>query len=260
MKKLGLSVLLLLAACRGATTNAPVASSEEINREQKIQAAAGGVDFHPVKEITQQTRSKFNRVAEKVGIAGDKMCVEMGKKNCHFDFKLVEGDQLNAFGDGKIITVSSALVNFASEDELAVILSHEYAHNIMGHVIIQKNNSNNAGFLGIVFDVAAATQGVNTEGMFEDIGKNQAVAVYSADFEKEADYVGLYIEARAGFDFTKAADFWRHMSAANPDGIYTGKTHPTNAERYVALNKAIDEVKYKEQKGLPLLPELKPAS
>jgi len=53
---------------------------------------------------------------------------------------------------------------------------------------------------------------------------------FSQDFEAEADYVGLYHAARAGYDIENAPYIWRRFAASDPRGIdAVGGSHP--AER-----------------------------
>ena len=47
---------------------------------------------------------------------------------------------------------------------------------------------------------------------YSDAGAQIGVAAFSQAFELEADYVGLYILARAGYPTKNAAAFWRKMA------------------------------------------------
>jgi len=52
------------------------------------------------------------------------------------------------------------------------------------------------------------------------------------DFEREADYVGLYIMALDGWPIDSAPDLWRRMAAQSPGSIKFASSHPTTAERF----------------------------
>ena len=57
---------------------------------------------------------------------------------CSYPVRLVNDQIINAFADGKNIIVTAGLMRFVeSDDELALIVGHELAHNTMEH--IQKN-------------------------------------------------------------------------------------------------------------------------
>ena len=81
---------------------------------------------------------------------------------------------------------------------------------------------------------------------------------FSQEFEAEADYVGVYHAARAGYDTRKAAYFWRRMAAAHPRAIgLQGTTHPSSANRFLAVEAASKEVAEKRAGGTRLVPEMK---
>jgi predicted Zn-dependent protease len=105
-----------------------------------------------------------------------------------------------------------------------------------------------------LIDVAIqAGTGVNTQGVFSDA----AAHVFSQEFESEADYEGLYLAARAGFNIADAPDFWRRMAAEHPGSIKKNfaASHPSSPERYLALENAVKEIESKREHGDSLLPE-----
>jgi predicted Zn-dependent protease len=98
---------------------------------------------------------------------------------------------------------------------------------------------------------------VNTGGEFTKQGGAAGAMTYSQDFEREADYVGLYILARSGRPFANSPNFWRRMAQESPGSIKYASSHPTSAERFVRLEKVVAEIEGKQAQGAPLLPELK---
>jgi predicted Zn-dependent protease len=151
------------------------------------------------------------------------------------------------------------MVDFAKNDNhLAFVIAHEFAHNIMQHIAATRQNVTIGALLGTVADVAAGAAGANTQGLFGKVGSQQGLLKYSAAFEAEADYVGLYILARAGYKIEDAPDFWRIMSQANPDSVYVSSTHPTNPARTIAMGKTVAEIRAKQKAGQPLIPNIKP--
>lgn len=175
-----------------------------------------------------------------------------GEKACNYAVRFVLGDAVNAFADGKSIVVFRGLMRMARNDnELALVIGHELAHNAMGHIDKKKQNAG----LGSFFDLLAAARGVNTQGMF---GKMTAGA-FSQDFEAEADYVGLYMLATTGIDIADAPQFWRRMAAENPGSINSNHaaSHPATSYRFLALEKTVQEIAEKKRKNQPLVPEKK---
>ena len=54
---------------------------------------------------------------------------------CSYSIGLVFDDSFNAFSDGSRIVILTGLFNHVPDDrEIAVIVGHELAHNILGHV------------------------------------------------------------------------------------------------------------------------------
>jgi hypothetical protein len=171
---------------------------------------------------------------------------------CKYPPQIVRSKALNAYADGKKVYVSSKMLDFAKDDaELALVMGHEIAHNILGHIHKKMGNA----VVGSLLDalVTGAT-GFNTQGLFGKVGG----LAYSQSFESEADYMGLYIMARAGYPYRQAADFWRRMAVENPQSIGSqfSATHPSTAERFVAISQAIAEIEGKERAGLPLVPNI----
>ena len=169
---------------------------------------------------------------------------------------VVEGD-INAFADGTRVIVPWAMMRFAKDDELVGVIGHEIAHNAMGHIAARQKNALWGGLFGALVDVAAATQGVNTRGQNTANFMAVAAQAFSQDFEREADYVGMYILARAGRDLTTVPNLWRQFAQINPDAISYASTHPTTAERFVRLQMTIVEINRKKEAGQDLLPEMK---
>ena len=172
---------------------------------------------------------------------------------CKYSVLLVTHDSVNAFADGNRVGITTGLMRFIqSDEELSLVVSHEIAHNALNHVTKQTGNV----LLGSILDILiASTTGVGTRGTFGQIGG----LVYSKEFEKEADYAGTYIAARAGFDITNAANIWRRMAAEYPGSIEDTflASNPSSPERFLAIDQAVYEIKEKQSRGDPLLPEKK---
>jgi hypothetical protein len=146
---------------------------------------------------------------------------------CNYNLRLSPSSAVNAFADGRNITVTSGMMEFVkSDDELALIIGHELAHNTMGH--IRKSIGNYILSLG-------GTR-------------------YTRPFESEADYVGLYYMVRAGYSAQGVESFWQRLAKTSPKGINRAKTHPTFPDRYLRIRAAQDEILAKQKAGKPLLP------
>ncbi|MET0100721.1 MAG: M48 family metallopeptidase [Sedimenticola sp.] len=172
-------------------------------------------------------------------------------KLCDYRVVLVESDAVNAFADGEKVGITRGMMRFTESDqELALVVSHEIAHNAMSHITAKRTNAMG----GLILDLLAAAAGVNTQGLFTEM----AGQAYSQEFEAEADYVGLYIMSRAGQPIEGAANFWRRMAAEHPSSISSAHaaSHPASAERFVAIEQTVREINTKQDKGLAMLPEM----
>ncbi len=174
---------------------------------------------------------------------------------CSYPVVLGQGDEVNAYADGNQVVVQRGMMRFANSDtELGLVISHEIAHNSMGHMRAKMTNYT----LGTILDIATQLLlKVPTQGLFGSLGGN----AFSQGFEAEADYVGLYIMAQAGGDIDNAPQFWRRMATLSPAAIQSSHTatHPATPERFVALEETVKEIKAKKAAGQPLIPNLKNA-
>lgn len=170
---------------------------------------------------------------------------------CDYPVRLVPSSVVNAYATGTSITINTALMSaFQSDQELGMVVGHELAHNIMGH--IEKKQLEIWKDLYIMRVLNGAT-GTNAGSVYA----NFSYLDTSVDHEFEADYVGLYLTARAGLDYEGAPEFLRKLALDSPGAINRSSTHPKLAERFVAQEAAIAEIRKKTALGQPLIPEMK---
>ncbi|MBU4135541.1 MAG: peptidase M48, partial [Alphaproteobacteria bacterium] len=72
--------------------------------------------------------------------------------------------------------------------------------------------------------------------------------------ERQADRVGLYLAARAGYDTAIAPAFWRRFGAYNWRVRYPQWGHPSAEARARALEAVQAEISALQASGRPLLP------
>jgi len=272
LRFLPLLVLSLLTACAQPTTISPRATQQEIAmeearqkqylQEERMKGLVHGVSDGKSSKLGPRIKS----IASKITPSAVGLCADLGMRDpssCAYEINVKNtsnsSENLNAYADGKTINITSAMARFADDDsELAYIIAHEAAHNIMGHVDSTKRNALGGMLIGAIADAIAARQGYDTGGDFTKAGMEGGVLAYSVDFEEEADYIGLYILARAGYEYQHVPEFWRRMSLENPESIYLSTTHPSNASRYVVMRKVIQEIDAKKSAGQRLAPQFKP--
>lgn len=161
---------------------------------------------------------------------------------CEFPTLLVRSPDINAAADGNVLAITSGLFELTqSDDEVALILGHELAHNVLRHLELVKSAKPAQGTLLDAFAKSA-------------IGTAVAATInrpFSIQYEKEADYAGLYFMARAGYDIDAAAAFWKRLNETLK-AKSVAATHPTGPERLRAIEATIAEIKAKQKKNQPL--------
>lgn len=149
---------------------------------------------------------------------------------CGYTVRLSQTPTINAYADGRNITMTSGMMNFVkNDDELALIIGHELGHNTMGH--IRK----------VITNIILSIGGTR----------------YTRPFESESDYVGMYYMVRAGHSPDGVEEFWRRLAVTNPKYVARAKTHPTYPNRYLSLAATREEIKAKQAAGEPLIPNFK---
>ena len=213
-------------------------------------------------------REKYNELIEKNKEGPLKLKVWRNNKTisltinpnsaCKSNASVIFDSNINAYADGSNIYLTRGMLNFIESDiELATVISHEIAHNIMHHSDAKATNAAVTGIFGLFIDLAAAFYGINTNGDFTKMTSEIGASAYSVEFEQEADYVGIYLMKKAGYEINLAANFWRRMAAENPDAIFTKSTHPTSPERFISISKTVLEIERKIKNNQPMKPELK---
>jgi hypothetical protein len=182
-------------------------------------------------------------------------------QRCSIPVLLATDEQSGAFTDGKRIVVHSGMLRVAqTDDELAAVVGHELAHVTMGHLKKEAQNRVAGSIGGALVDIGFAALGVNTGGAFtRGLGNAGAMAHYT-NFEREADYVGAYYAARAGYDLSASERIWRAVALENPNQLVYSGRHPTSPERFLLIQKTAEEIADKKRRNAPLIPEAKVAA
>jgi beta-barrel assembly-enhancing protease len=139
-----------------------------------------------------------------------------GQSGCASRVQIIAGKSINAGADGRYVQINARMIEFVdSDDELAVIIAHELAHNIRRHVALKTN---------------------------------------SKQAEYEADALGAWLVARAGYDVNAVLRFWTRFEDRTNAGIFADGTHPSKKKRLVAVAAVVADVTNKQSGGEPLMP------
>jgi hypothetical protein len=181
----------------------------------------------------------------------------MPEQTCDYGIEVRRSDRINAFADGAGVAITTGMLRFATaDDELALVLGHELAHNTLKHRAAMVQNSVTGGLLGATGALLATGPVGAVIGVGLAIqGATLGAEANSQDFESEADYIGAYFAARAGYDVDNAADLLRRFAVLDPGAIdLRGTSHPSTALRFLALEQTGAEIRDKRQTGAPMLP------
>ena len=155
---------------------------------------------------------------------------------------------INAFvGSQYDLKVLGGLVRVSGTDgEIASVLAHEYAHALMGHVASTQANTGLGVLAGVLTGIAvAAASDADAQGATDiifaggNVGEQMGALAFSKDMELEADHLGMFILAEAGYDIEDGANFIRRMAslqrqreARGEEGMFGFlSTHPSDQER-----------------------------
>lgn len=144
------------------------------------------------------------------------------------------------------------LVKKGNDDELAAVLAHEIAHATARHVTEAISRNVTIATLGQIATSIISTSSTTGGNIFQQIfsqGFNVFVPTYSRTNEHEADRIGLFYMAKAGYDPRAAVRLWaRAAKESKGDRSSLYATHPASGVRAKYLQKFLPEaMEYYEQ-------------
>lgn len=181
---------------------------------------------------------------------------------CAYNVAVQNNNQWNAFADGNTVHIETKLAyDVTNDDDLAFVVAHELAHNVLSHVSKQQQNVLTGAAAGLAIEaIIAGLGGGSMNGQVAQMTAGVGGAQYSQEFEREADYVGLYILAGTGYDLEAGPRIARRIAEQNPQAIRYASSHPSSADRAASLMAAIREIQQKIATRQPLVPNAAPKS
>jgi Zn-dependent protease with chaperone function len=187
------------------------------------------------------------------------------EKICAFPVNLNRAGAVNAATDGSKISVFMGLMRAEPDPRrIQFVIAHELAHAVLKHP--QKSIRNSlvsggallgtfAGAAGWIADTTATLAGKKPSASYQRRGAALATYPYGRDFEREADYVGLYMLARAEINTDGVEELFSTFARESPAGTWLNLSHPSSPERFLAARATQAEIKSKQARGEKLLPE-----
>ena len=188
---------------------------------------------------------------------------------CSIPINVSERDAVNANTGGTSVNMFRGLLTYMqNDDDVAIVVAHEIGHVIGRHVPKQRRNSYTSGM--VVWGVPLALGASIFDGFFGSAlerwagvetppGQAGMTRVLNGvlgtrSFEREADYIGMYVAARGGVDISNAENVFAAFSKLSPTSTYGVRTHPTTPERQLAIKAAREEIEAKRAAGELLIP------
>jgi predicted Zn-dependent protease len=216
-----------VALSEGQESALGLESYREVLSQSKV------VTSGPEVEVVQKV---LRRLELATGEAGQKMAWEVS---------VVSSPQANAFclPGGKMVVYTGILPVARTEAGLATVLGHEMAHAVSRHGSQRLLQSTLAQTLLTGANASLALGDMDPRQKMEvmaALGAGTQFGVllpFSRSHESEADEMGLYYMARAGYDPREAIQFWERMeqNSSGPQPPEFASSHPSHGTRITRL-------------------------
>lgn len=204
--------------------------------------------------------SEENPYHRRVNRVGGKIVDASGwRSEYNWKYVIVDDPKINAaMCPGGRLIIYTGILNFAkSDDELASVIGHEVAHAMARHGAERFSQVTAYKFTAAALNAALASskyQGAVSAAF--GLGAQFGVLLpYSRLHEKEADYIGLLVMAKAGYDPQGAIELWESMEAQpHKNQIEFLSTHPSYGTRITNLRQWLPQaLAYRQNPLKPLL-------
>lgn len=199
----------------------------------------------------------INTVGSKIKTAAQRWLNALGEEqylaNYQWEYNLIDDPTVNAWcmPGGKIVFYTGILPICQGETGVAIVMGHEVAHALANHggQRMSAAQVQALGAVGVAVGSQAAGAGQSTQailnqayGLGSQIG---GMLPFSRAHETEADKIGLYLAAIAGYNPEEGAKLWERMKAQSggqspPEFM---STHPSNDSRIAFLKQLAPEAK-----------------
>lgn len=238
------SVLFSFSIVGCAVSHAPVSERTQLMLVSESQEVTMGEEA--AAEIKQKNKDKLDtKYVERIRSISQKIATVANKPQYQWEFHVIDEKTINAFclPGGKIF-VYTGLIEFADNDaQIASVVGHEVAHAIARHGAERMSMNMASTMLQQVIGAAVGSEYKQTFDMAYGYASNLGVMLpYSRRHEHEADSIGLFYMAQAGYDPRDAVKFWEKMQQrSGRSGSDFLSTHPSDEKRIAELNNIMPE-------------------
>ena len=169
---------------------------------------------------------------------------QMNQTGQPFQWQLavLKSDQVNAFvAPGGKVVFYTGIVNKLNltNDEIAAIMGHEMTHALEEHA---KSKIGAQALTNLAIGIGTSYAGANIGDLGNaaiNLGSQIGIGLpYSRNLESRADYGGLMLMAKAGYNPNAAISLWEKMNRLDgAGGASFLSTHPSNTQRISDMRK-----------------------
>ena len=241
-RALGIGLIGLLGgALLSACSTAPVTGRQQLMLVSESQAQEMGIQAY--KETLGKSKLSHDpKYLDQVRRVGARVAQAAQKPDYKWEFNVLdEPNTINAWAlPGGKVAVYTGLLNLGVTDaELAAVMGHEVAHALAQH---SRERMSEAMAQQIGMEALGAS-GKLGEGALQAVNIALGIGVglpFGRKQESEADYIGLELMAKAGYDPRAAITFWHKMESASggkpPEFL---STHPSSEHRIRDIEAAL---------------------
>lgn len=192
--------------------------------------------------LSSEQASQNVALSQLVCRAGNRIASVSDRSNFDWEFILIASEEQNAFclPGGKVAVYEGIMPVCENEAGLAVVMAHEVAHALARHGGERMSQSMlNTGTKTIVDKIARVKTPEKADLLMQAYGMASEYGVllpFSRKQESEADYIGVMLMAKAGYDPNEAPRFWKRFSSVGgkepPEFM---STHPSDERRAADL-------------------------
>ena len=228
-------VMLAMVGVLGGCRVNPVTGDKQlivVSPDQELQMAKG---YHPNLIYTYDGRYRDQHLTSYLNRIVQRLHSVSHRKDLPTNFTLLNTSIYNAFAiPGYIYATRGFISELDNEAQFAAVMGHELAHVAALHTAKQMTNNLltalGMGIAGQALGDSAGSQALLTAGQ---ISVSLLGLSYSREQERQADRVGTYYMARAGWDPREAITMQKKLASLND-------RKPTFMDRYLSTHPMTD--------------------
>lgn len=247
-------LLVLLLSVAVSCSNVPLTGRKQLTAIPNSQMLALSADSYSqvLTEMPLSTNTQYVEAVKRVGEDVSKAVLEYLKlqglesriEGFDWQFNVLVSEELNAWcmPGGQIAFYEGIMPVCEDDNGIAIVMGHEIAHAVAKHGNERLSQQLLINMGGLALSEALKTKKEETQQLALaafGVGTSLGLALpYSRTHETEADELGLYFMAMAGYDPQTAPSFWERMEAGGGDRPPEFlSTHPNPSNRIEHLKK-----------------------